>query len=309
MSEHGKLTARAAIASVSVACGLMVLKGYAAWTTESMAMLGSLADTALDLVASLVTLFGVRVAALPADHDHRFGHGKAEAIVALFQGIVIAGSSIAILIEATSRLSVSRAAQAAELGIGASAVAMAITACLLVYQRRVIAVTNSLAIRTDYVHYQSDLFLNLAVIVALMIQRHFNWGGADAVFGIGIALWLLRGAWRSGRSAIDQLMDKEWPEARRLRLVEVASACPGFINLHDLRTRSSGARDFAQFHIWVAGDMTIAAAHDVIERLEDMIEAEFPGTEVLIHLDPIGRIDTDNPLVEADQLALLKDVP
>jgi len=305
MSEHGRLTARAATASVSVACVLMVLKGYAAWATGSMAMLGSLADTALDLIASLVTLIGVRVAALPADHDHRFGHGKAEAIVALFQGIVIAGSSIAILFEAISRLSASQPAAAAEFGIGASVVAMAITACLLAYQRHVIAKTNSLAIRTDYLHYQSDLFLNLAVIVALVLQRYVGWGSADPLFGIGIALWLLWGAWHSGKEAVDQLMDKEWPEEKRLRLIEVASRCSGFRNLHDLRTRSSGASDFAQFHIWVDPQMTIADAHIVIEELEQALEREFPGTEILIHVDPEGQIDTDNPLVEADQLALL----
>jgi ferrous-iron efflux pump FieF len=307
VSEHGRLTARAATASVSVACLLMLLKGYAAYATGSMAMLGSLADTVLDLIASLVTLIGVRVAALPADHDHRFGHGKAEAIVALFQGIVIAGSSVAILVEAVGRLRDAQPAAAAELGIGASVVAMAVTACLLAYQRHVIAKTNSLAIRTDYVHYQSDLFLNLAVIVALGIQRFAGWGGADPVFGIGIALWLLWGAWHSARVAVDQLMDKEWPEEKRLRLIEVASRCPGFVNLHDLRTRTSGAHDFAQFHIWVDPAMTIAEAHEVIEGLETTIAAAFPAIEVLIHVDPHGQVDTDNPLVEADQFALLKD--
>lgn len=307
MSENSRLAARAATASVSVACLLMALKGYAAWATRSMAMLGSLADTVLDLIASLVTLIGVRVAALPADHDHRFGHGKAEAIVALFQGIVIAGSSVAILIEAIMRLANAKPAAAAELGIGASLVAMAVTACLLAYQRHVIARTNSLAIRTDYVHYQSDLLLNLAVIVALGVQHFLHWGGADPLFGIAIALWLLWGAAHSGKEAVDQLMDKEWPEEKRLRLIEAASRCTGFGNLHDLRTRSSGARDFAQFHIWVDPEMTIAAAHDVVERLEHALEAEFPGTEILIHVDPEGQIDTDNPLVEADQLALLKD--
>jgi len=309
VSEHGRLTARAATASVSVACLLMAMKGYAAWATGSMAMLGSLADTVLDLIASLVTLIGVRVAALPADHDHRFGHGKAEAIVALFQGIVIAGSSVAILIEAVTRLSHAQSAQAAELGIGASLAAMAITACLLAYQRHVIARTGSLAIRTDYVHYQSDLLLNLAVIVALGLQHFLHWGMADPLFGIAIALWLLWGAWHSGKEAVDQLMDKEWPEEKRRRFVEVASRHPEIRHLHDLRTRTSGSRDFAQFHMWIDPDMTIADAHVVVEALERALEAAFPGTEVLIHLDPEGQVDTDNPLVEADQIALLKERP
>jgi ferrous-iron efflux pump FieF len=307
MSEHGRLTARAATASVSVACLLMVLKGYAAWATGSMAMLGSLADTVLDLVASLVTLFGVRVAALPADHDHRFGHGKAEALVALFQGVVIAASSVAILVEAIGRLSQRHGADNAEFGIGASLVAMALTAVLLGYQRKVIAATNSLAIRTDYVHYQSDLLLNIAVIAALALEQFAGLSGADPVFGIAIALWLLWGAWHSLREAVDQLMDKEWPEEKRRRFIEVAGRHPELKHLHDFRTRTSGSRDFAQFHMWIDPEMTIAKAHVVVEALEAVLEAEFPGTEILIHLDPEGMVDTDNPLIEADQLALLKD--
>jgi len=303
------LTTRAAIASVSVAVLLMGLKGYAAWRTDSMAMLGSLADTVLDLVASLVTLFGVRVASLPADRNHRFGHGKAEALVALFQGAVIAASSVAILVESIGRLSARHTTLDAGFGIAASLVAMAVTAVLLTYQRRVIRLTNSLAIRTDYVHYQSDLLLNGAVIVALGLEYYVGLGGADPVFGIAIALWLFWGAWRSAAESIDQLMDKEWPEAKRRRFVEVASKLPGIRNLHDLRTRTGGAQDFAQFHIWIDPQMTVAAAHDVVEALEQRLEAEFPGTEILIHIDPEGQVDTDDPLVEADQIAMLKEAP
>jgi ferrous-iron efflux pump FieF len=308
-ARRATLTARAATASVSVALLLMVLKGYAAWRTDSMAMLGSLADTVLDLVASLVTLFGVRVASAPADRNHRFGHGKAEALVALFQGAVIAASSIAILVESIGRLTTRHTTLDAGFGIAASLVAMAVTAVLLVYQRHVIRLTNSLAIRTDFVHYQSDLMLNGAVIVALALEYCLHLGGADPLFGIGIALWLFWGAGRSAVEAVDQLMDKEWPEEKRRRFVRVASTLPGIRNLHDLRTRTSGAQDFAQFHIWMDPQMTVAAAHDVVEALEKQLEAEFPETEILIHIDPEGHVDTDDPLVEANQIALLKDAP
>ena len=303
-----RLAARAAMASVSVACVLMALKGYAAWRTGSMAMLGSLADTILDLLASLVTLLGVRVAALPADHDHRFGHGKAEALVALFQGAVIAASSLIILYEAIVRLGARQATAETGFGILASVVAIAITACLLGYQRHVIARTNSLAIRTDYIHYQSDLLLNLAVIAALALERFAGLAGADPAFGIVIALWLFWGAFRSGAEAIDQLMDKEWPEEKRRRFVEVASRQPEINNLHDLRTRTSGNRDFVQFHMWLPAAMTVTDAHEVVASLEHALGKEFPGTEILIHIDPEGMVDhPDDPLVEADQIALLKD--
>ena len=159
-----------------------------------MAMLGSLADTGLDLIASLVTLAGVRIAALPADSDHRFGHGKAEALVALFQVVLIAVSAGWIAYRSVQRLMAGAETGAAELGIGVSLVAMAATLALIAYQRHVVARTGSVAIATDRVHYQSDLLLNGSVIAALVLDQFAGLVGADAVFGLLIAAWLLFGA-------------------------------------------------------------------------------------------------------------------
>ncbi|HEX8215241.1 MAG TPA: cation diffusion facilitator family transporter [Allosphingosinicella sp.] len=289
--SHGSLTARAALASVTTALFLLALKGYAASATGSVAMLGSLADTALDLVASLVTLYGVRLAATPADHDHRFGHGKAEALVALFQVVVIAVSAAAIGWRAVDRLIHGQAAANAEYGIAVSVVAILTTFGLLFYQRRVIARTGSVAIQADHVHYQSDLLLNLSVIAALVLDQYLGLTGADPVFGVAIALWLAWGAWRASTRAIDQLMDKEWPEEKRQRFLEVAAHHPELRGIHDLRTRTSGSLDFVQFHVWVDPQMTVAEAHKVMEEMEHKLEAEFPGAEILIHLDPEGQVD------------------
>jgi ferrous-iron efflux pump FieF len=297
------LARRAAMASVAAALFLGILKAYAAWRTGSVAVLASLADSALDLVASLVTLLGVHWAAQPADHDHRFGHGKAEALAALFQVAVIAVSAAAILWRALQRLVEGGQTADPEYGIGVSLIAIAVTLGLTAYQRRVIAATGSIAISTDRIHYTSDLMLNGAVIAALLLESGAGLRNADAIFGIAIALWLMFGAWRASIAAIDQLMDKEWPEAKRAAFVEVAARHPELRSLHDLRTRTSGNRDFAQFHIAMDPAMTIKAAHDVVETLENRLAAEFPGTEILIHIDPEGQIDEpDNPLVEADLL-------
>ena len=289
--SHGSLTARAALASVGTALFLLVLKGYAASATGSVAMLGSLADTALDLVASLVTLYGVRIAATPADHDHRFGHGKAEALVALFQVIVIAVSAVAIGWRAVHRLIHGEATANAEYGIAVSALAILATFGLLFYQRRVIARTGSVAIQADHVHYQTDLLLNLSVIAALVLDQYLGLTGADPVFGVAIALWLAWGAWRASSRAIDQLMDKEWPEEKRQRFLGIAARHPELRGIHDLRTRTSGSLDFVQFHVWVDPEMTVAEAHKVMEEMEHKLEAEFPGAEILIHLDPEGQVD------------------
>ena len=299
--QHGALTARAALASVATAAFLLVLKGLAAWQTGSVAMLGSLADTALDLVASLVTLYGVRIAATPADHDHRFGHGKAEALAALFQVLLISLSAVGIGSRAVDRLIHRETTTNAEYGIGVSLAAIAATLLLIWYQRRVIARTRSVAIEADKVHYQSDLLLNGSVIAALVLDQFLGVSGADPVLGIAIALWLAWGAWRASSRAVDQLMDKEWPEEKRRRFVEVAARHPELKGLHDLRTRTSGAHDFVQFHVWMDPDMTIAAAHDVVEEVEVKLAREFPGVEILIHIDPVGQVDhPGNPLVETD---------
>lgn len=298
---HGILTRRAALASVSTALFLLALKTYAAWATGSVAMLGSLADTGLDVLASLITLYGVRIAAEPADREHRFGHGKAEALAALAQVGIIAFSALGIGWRAIDRLLGAEPTAHAEYGIGVSIIAIAATLGLLAYQRRIIARTGSVAIGTDYVHYQSDLLLNLAVIAALVLDQYLGLTGADPVFGIAIALWLLWGAWRASSHAVDQLMDKEWPEVKRRRFVEVAARHPELKGLHDLRTRTSGARDFVQFHVWMDPAMTVADAHRVLDEVEAKLEAEFPGAEILIHIDPVGQVDhPGNPLVETD---------
>ncbi|MBN8817013.1 MAG: cation diffusion facilitator family transporter [Sphingomonas sp.] len=291
---------RAALASVAMACGLIALKSYAAWSTGSVAMLGSLADSGLDLLASLVTLYGVKLAAEPADHDHRFGHGKAEALAALFQVVLITVSAIGIAWRAIAALNSNAPTQDAEFGIGVSIAAILATIVLLAYQRSIIRRTGSVAIMADNVHYQSDVLLNGSVIAALALDQFLGWHRADPIFGIAIAAWLAWGAFQASSHAIDMLMDKEWPEDQRAAFIEVAARQPGIKGIHDFRTRRSGSHDFAQFHMEVASDITVRQAHDVVEGVETALRRVFPKVEVLIHLDPEGHVDTDNPLVEAD---------
>jgi ferrous-iron efflux pump FieF len=294
--ERSSLTARAAMASIAMALFLIGLKAWAALETSSMAMLGSLADSGLDLLASIVVLAGVRIAAVPADSDHRFGHGKAEALAALVQVILISLSALFIGYRSIGRLIAGEQTTDAELGIGVSLVAIVFTFALITYQRYVVRRTGSVAISTDRLHYASDLLLNLSVIVALVLDQYVGWGGADAVFGLLIAAWLSWGAWSSSSHALDQLMDREWPEDRRARFLTACAEYPELAGLHDLRTRTSGTHHFAQFHVWVPGDWTIAEAHGHMDRVEEELQQRFPATEILIHLDPEGHTDRETML-------------
>jgi ferrous-iron efflux pump FieF len=293
---RARLTQRAALASVAMALVLLGAKVWASVATDSTAMLGSLADTALDLVASLITLAGVRIAALPADQDHRFGHGKAEALVALGQTVLIAASAIAIGWRAAHRLVEGAPTANVEVGIGVSLAAMAGTLLLLAYQRRVIAHTGSVAIRTDNLHYKSDLYLNSAVIIALVLDQWFGLTGADAAFGFLIAAWLLWGAYRAAGTSVDQLMDREWPVDKREAFLAACADYPELRGIHDVRTRSSGAHDFIQFHCWVPEEWTVKEAHDRMDRVEEDLQRRFPGTEIFLHLDPEGHTDREGML-------------
>jgi ferrous-iron efflux pump FieF len=294
--ERSALTFRAAMASIAMAVTLIGLKSWAAYKTDSTAMLGSLADSGLDLVASLVVLLGVRIAAQPADHEHRFGHGKAEALASLVQVILISLSAIFIGIRGVERLLNGAETADAELGIGVSIIAMVLTAALITYQRHVVRRTGSLAIGTDRLHYSSDLLLNGSVIVALALDQYAHLTGADAVFGLLIALWLLWGAWSASSHALDQLMDREWPDELRERFIAAAKEYPELAGLHDLRTRSSGTHYFAQFHVWVPADWTVREAHDRLDVVEEALQERFPGTEILIHVDPEGQTDRETLL-------------
>jgi len=295
-AEHSVHSTRAALASVSVALILLFAKAWAAYQTGSTAMLGSLADTALDVIASLTTLVGVRIAAIPADHDHQFGHGKAEALVALAQVVLITVSAIGIAVRAVDRFINGAQTQAMGDGIAVSLLAIGLTFVLLGYQRRVIARTGSIAIKTDNVHYTSDLLLNGSVIVALVLEQGLHITGADALFGIGIALWLLWGAFRASREAVAQLMDREWPENERQEFLSVAATYPQLQGLHDLRTRKSGTLRFVQFHVWVPAEWTVQQAHDRLDAVEEELQQRFPNTEILIHVDPEGQTDRETLL-------------
>ena len=295
-ADRSKLTARAAMASIAMALILIGLKSYAALQTASMAMLGSLADSGLDLIASLVVLLGVRVAAQPADHDHRFGHGKAEALAALVQVILITLSALFIAARSIQRLLSGAETTQAELGIGVSVVAIVLTIALITYQRHVVRRTGSLAIGTDRLHYSSDLLLNGSVIVALALDQSAGLVGADALFGLLIAAWLLWGAWKASSHALDQLMDREWPDELRERFLAAAKEYPELAGLHDFRTRTSGTHNFAQFHVWVPAHWTVQEAHDRLDRAEEDLQRRFPDTEILIHVDPEGQTDRETLL-------------
>ncbi len=286
-----QLRRTATFASVGVASLLIVVKFGAYLLTGSIAILSSLVDSTVDALASIVTLLGVRQAMRPADEKHRFGHGKFEPLAALAQALFISGSAVMLAYEAINRLVRPQPVEQDLLGVATMVFAIAVTGTLVLFQRHVIRRTGSVAISADSIHYSGDLFVNLAVIAALLLTRWTGQPYFDPVFALGIAAFLLASAWRITRTSVDILMDKELPMADRQRIRAIVLAHPETRGLHDLRTRSAGDRVFIEFHLELDGHLTVDAAHDITDEVEARVAEAFPNAEVMAHQEPAGLQD------------------
>lgn len=283
-----RLKRLAAIASVTVASILIIAKAGAYVATDAVSLLSSLIDSLLDLAASLVNLFAIRQAAQPADREHRFGHGKAEAIAGLVQSAFVAGSALLLLFEAGHRFFVPVAINNSLVGIGVMVLSIVLTLALVLFQGSVIRRTGSVAIGADALHYRTDLLTNISVIIALLLASEFGLPMADPLFALGIAVYILWGAWEIFGNSLNMLMDRELPEADRQKIRELVVSHPKVINMHDLRTRSAGSQTFIQLHLELDGGLTLRQAHDVADQVMERIERSYPDAEVLIHEDPHG---------------------
>ena len=283
-----KLMVAATYASVSVAVVLIAAKLGAWLFTDSVALLSSLADSVLDAAASLVNLLAVRSALQPADREHRFGHGKAESLAGLAQAAFIAGSGVFLLLESVERLITPRAVDHGLIGIAVMGFSIVLTVALVGFQIYVVKRTNSIAIAADQLHYRIDILVNFAVIVSLLLASFGGWQLADPLFAILIVAYMGSGAYKILRQSLKDLMDTEFPEADRARIRDIVLAHPDVLDIHDMRTRSSGPDAFIQLHIEMDGDLTLLAAHEISDQVMLSVEKAFPNAEVLIHQDPEG---------------------
>ena len=282
-----RMLRRATLASVAVAALLIVIKVAAYILTGSVALLSSLIDSVLDSLASAINFVAVRHALTPADAEHRFGHGKAEPLAGLAQAAFIAGSSLLLLFEAVKRIFDPVPVEHGMIGIAVMIISLVFTIVLVAYQRHVVRLTGSLAVGADALHYASDVVLNLSVIVAIVLSSRFGWSLADPLFAIAIAGYIVHAAWQIAARSLDQLMDRELPDADRDRIRQICLAHPGVSDLHELRTRASGRDIFIQLHLVLQSDMPLARAHAISEDVHQRLLQAYPGADVIIHQDPV----------------------
>ena len=287
---YSQLIKLATWASVVAAISLIGVKTWGWDQTQSVSLLASLIDSTMDSAASLINFFAIRYAMAPADKEHRFGHGKAEALAGLAQALLILVSIGLLLTQTLGRLWNPLVVENTPIGISIMLVSMVLTGALVVFQWYVVKRTQSNAIKADSLHYTSDFLMNFGVIIALFLAS-IGCHGADPYFALSIGAFVVYSAWGIAQSAFHLLLDHELSDEQRHLITQLALTQPQVIGMHDLRSRQSGHMQFIQLHLELQEDMLLLEAHGVAEALEHRIMAVFPYADVIIHLDPVSAAD------------------
>lgn len=290
-TEHSeRLMRRAGVAAVAVALVLIVIKLVAWEMTNSVSLLASLIDSFLDVLASGLNLIAIRYALIPPDDDHRWGHGKAEAVSGLAQAAFIGGSSLFLFLQAGRHLIEGTPPIELDVGLWVMGVSLLLTLALVLYQRHVLRQADSLAIEADSLHYVTDILTNLAVILALGLAS-LGWSIADPILAILIGLYILRAALLIGRKSFHHLMDQELPDDEREQILAVALKDSRVLGVHGLKTRRSGPRYVIQMHLELDGALSLIEAHRIADQVETNIRDAYPGADIITHQDPAPRRD------------------
>lgn len=287
--EYARLVSLAAWAATVVATLLLLIKVGVWWVTGSVSLLASVVDSFLDIGASLVNLLVLKYALQPADKEHAFGHGKAESLAALAQAMFITGSAMFLMFNGVERLFRPQVVHEPQLGIAVSVLAIVLTLILVIFQKYVIKKTNSQAISADSLHYQSDLLMNVAIIVALVL----SWTGfthADAIFALLIGAYIMYSASRMAYQATQTLLDRKLPDEELIQIRAICLSVEHVIGVHGLRTRMSGPTRFIQLHLELDDNMPLIQAHDISDQVEHRLLDAFPDSDILVHQDPYSVI-------------------
>ncbi len=288
-ASYSRWVTLAGLASTATA-GILILAKLVAWLmTGSSSLLASLTDSLMDISASLINLFALRYSLTPADHNHSFGHGKAESLASLAQAAFITGSALVLVMNGISRLINPEPLKNLDIGLWVTVGSLALTLVLVAFQSLVVQKTQSQAIRADRLHYQSDVLFNIGVLLALGCSW-YGWLWADGLFAILLGLFILKGALEIGYEAVQTLLDRQLPDGERAQIVELVKSVPGVHGIHDLRTRQAGPLRFIQLHMELDDTLPLMRAHDLADQAETLILDKYPGADVIIHMDPISMV-------------------
>lgn len=290
--KNNHLMKMASVASVTTAVCLMFAKLITYFMTGSVSILSSLFDSIQDFMTSIVSFVAVSRSIEPADKHHRFGHGKAQAIGGVFQGIIIFMAAAFLLKESVIRFLNPEPIQELRLGVSVTIFVILATMGLVSFQTYVIKETKSLSIKADRMHYAGDVLMNLGVIISMVCSYFFDLYVIDALFGVGVSIYLFVSVFYIIKEAFSMLMDEEMPEEFRNDIKKMVLAFPDVCEITDLKTRSSGTCVFIQFNIKMNSSLSLKTAHEITEYIEDGIKDKYPDSQIIIHLEPSLKVES-----------------
>jgi ferrous-iron efflux pump FieF len=282
-----KVASRASLVAVSV---MIAIKIYAWYVTQSSSMLATLMDSVFDFGATVINFIVIRYSLAPPDDDHRFGHGKAEALVGLIQVAFICGASILLLLHSFGQIGRPSTSVNLDIGIYVTIATILITFALVSFQNYALNKANSTAVKAERLHYKGDLLMNLGVLLALVLTQ-LGYTNVDPIVAMFIAGYLLWSGWQIARESVDALMDKAMSNDDERRIADIALQPDDVQGVHDIRTRQSGGTIFIQLHLELDDDLSLRRVHAAGLEVEQALEKAYPLSEVLIHFDPISLVN------------------
>lgn len=276
--------------SVIISFLIVIAKIYGTFSTSSVALMATLADSIFDITASIINFIAIRVALLPPDDNHRFGHEKVQDLAIFAQTIFFFASALFIAFTAVNRLFNYQPIHDTDIGIKVLIFSSICTLILVSYQTYVLSKVKSNIIVADKLHYVTDLFANIAVIISIYFSSE-EYYYLDSIAGLLISVYLCYGAVSIFKVAIKNLIDEECSSSEKILILKTLKEFKsrGQISaVHDLKTRKAGDKYFIQFHLELDGNMSLYNAHEISEAVSDEIRLKFPTSEIIIHQDPAG---------------------
>jgi ferrous-iron efflux pump FieF len=287
IKQNNHLNISAILVPITVSIVLLLAKTYGYFATGSLSILSSLLDSLMDVLISGLNMAAVIYASKPADEDHRFGHNSIEDIVGLMQATFIATSAFLILYKAVDSFIHPVAISNNITGVWVMVFSIIAAFGVVIYQKIIIKKTNSVVVESDMMHYLSDVLINGAIIVSLLLAANPKLQIMDSILAGLIAFYILSAAYKIGRRSFNNLMDKELDDEEKEKIHKLIEGNKQVKGHHAFKTRRSGNRVFVQFHVELNKGLNLQEAHDIVDEIEMAIEDMWLETDVIIHTDPI----------------------
>jgi len=276
-----------ALLSIFSNTALVVLKLVVGLLTNSVSVLAEALHSGLDLIAAAIAYFSVRVADLPADDGHPYGHGKVENFSGLIEALLISVAAILIVNESVDKMINGVGMRRLEWGVLVMGISVVLNIVVSIMLFRTAKKTDSIALQADAEHLRTDVFTSLGVFVGLGLIKFTGYEILDPLVAMGVAGLIFFISTRLIRQSATPLLDTNLPQKERETIEQLLKHCdPRIVGWHRLRTRKSGSWRFVDLHIHVESDITVGEAHELCRELEECIRKELPRTQVLVHVEP-----------------------